>query len=59
MQVCPNCRAQLDDETMNYCPTCGASLQKGVAKTPLHKKQLSDLFGNPAAVPAPDGLGRK
>ncbi|MEN6339457.1 MAG: zinc ribbon domain-containing protein [Clostridiaceae bacterium] len=59
MPYCPNCRAQLDDETMNYCPTCGASLQKGAAKTPLHKKQLSDLFGNPAAIPAPDGLGRK
>ena len=59
MQVCPNCRAQLDDETMNYCPTCGASLQKGALKTPLHKKQLSDLFGNPAAIPAPDGLSRK
>ena len=59
MSYCPNCRVQLDDETMNYCPTCGASLQKGAARTPLHKKQLSDLFGNPAAIPAPDGLSRK
>jgi len=59
MLVCPKCRVQLTDETMNYCPTCGASLQKNAANVPLRKKQLADLFGNPAAVPAPDGLNRR
>lgn len=59
MPYCPNCRTQLDDETTNYCPTCGASLQGNKPKTPLAKKQLSDLFAKPAAVPAPDGLNRR
>ena len=59
MPYCPNCRAQLTAEAMNYCPACGASLRENTAKTQLRKKQIADLFGNPAAVPAPDGLNRR
>lgn len=57
MSLCPNCRAQLDDETMNDCPTCGTA-QPAPAETPA-TQQKARRDSESALAEVPLGLTKR